>query len=229
MRTFSMIIPRGLIVSCQAPRGDPMHGSLFMARMAFAAALGGAVAIRADGPEDIRAIRESVKLPIIGINKNYYPTSPVYITPTFDEAAEVFQSGSDVLAVDGTERPRPRGEELGRLIERIHADLAVPVMADVSNLEEGLRAASLGADALASTLSGYVEGSPKTPGPDLQLVKNLSASVDIPVVAEGRYQSPQEAATAIEMGAYAVVVGAAITRPHLITENFAAALRKLLT
>ena len=192
MKTFSMIVPRGLIVSCQAPKGDPLHGSLFMAQMAVAAALGGAVAIRADGREDIRAIRESVRIPIIGINKNYYPSSPVYITPTFDDAAEVFQAGADVLALDGTERPRPRGEDLRRLIERIHTDFAVPVMADVSNLEEGLRAASLGADALASTLSGYIEGSPKTPEPDLQLVKNLSASVDIPVVAEDATRAPEK-------------------------------------
>jgi N-acylglucosamine-6-phosphate 2-epimerase len=197
--------------------------------MAAAAAAGGAVAIRADGPEDIRAIRQSMRLPIIGINKNYYPSSPVYITPTFDEAAEAFQAGADVLALDGTERPRPRGEDLGRLIERIHAEFAIPVMADISSVEEGLRAASLGADALASTLSGYVEGSPKISEADLDLVKSLAASVDIPVVAEGRYQSPREAAGAIEVGAYAVVVGSAITRPHLITENFAAALRKLLT
>ena len=87
--------------------------------------------------------------------------------------------------------PGPRGEDLGRLIERIHAEFAIPVMADVSNLEEGLRAASLGADALASTLSGYVEGCPKTSEPDLQLVKSLAAAVDIPIVAEGRYQSPR--------------------------------------
>jgi N-acylglucosamine-6-phosphate 2-epimerase len=199
-----------------------------MARMAAAAAMGGAVAIRADGPEDIRAIRQSVKLSIVGISKNHYPTSPVYITPTFDEAIEAFQAGADVLALDGTGRPRPRGEDLGRLIERIHAELAVPVMADVSGLEEGLWAASLGADALATTLSGYVEGSLKASEPDLQLVKSLAASVDIPVVAEGRYRSPQEAVAAIELGAYAVVVGAAITRPHLITENFAAAIRKHL-
>jgi len=228
MKTFSMIVPRGLIVSCQAPKGDPLHGSVFMARMAVAAALGGAVAIRADGQEDIQAIRQSITLPIIGISKNFYPSSPVYITPTFEEAAEAFQAGADVLALDGTDRPRPRGEDLGRLIERIHTEFAIPVMADISSLDEGLRAAKLGADALASTLSGYVEGSPKISEPDLELVRNLAEAVDVPVVAEGRYQSSREAAAAIEMGAYAVVVGSAITRPHLITENFAAALKKHL-
>jgi N-acylglucosamine-6-phosphate 2-epimerase len=229
MNTFSGIIARGLIVSCQAPAGDPLRGSVFMARMAIAAAAGGAVAIRADGPEDIRAIRESVPIPVIGINKNYYPTSPVYITPTLEDAEEVFRAGANVLAVDGTDRRRPRDEDLGRLIERIHTDFGVPVMADISNLEEGVRAADLGADALASTLSGYVEGSPKTAGPDLELVKSLSQRVNIPVLAEGRYRTPEDAVRAIETGAYAVIVGTAITRPHKITETFAAAVSKHLT
>jgi N-acylglucosamine-6-phosphate 2-epimerase len=229
MKTFSMIVPRGLIVSCQAPRGDPLHGGVFMARMAAAAARGGAVAIRADGPEDIRAIRESVSLPIIGINKNRYSSSTVYITATFEDATDAFAAGANVLAVDGTQRPRPRGEDLGGLIERIHADLGVPVLADVSSVEEGIRAARLGADALATTLSGYVEGSPKSARPDVRLVKRLSAAVDIPVVAEGRYRNPREAASAIASGAYAVVVGTAITRPQVIAESFATAVREQLS
>jgi N-acylglucosamine-6-phosphate 2-epimerase len=174
-------------------------------------------------------LRSTFPFGVIGINKNYYPSSPVYITPTFADAQEAFQAGADVLAVDGTGRPRPRAEDLDRLIDRIHTELAVPVMADISNLEEGLRAASLGADALASTLSGYLEGSAQSHEPDFELIRNLRASVDLPVVAEGRYSTPQKAAMAIEAGAYAVVVGTAITRPHLITEGFAAAVRKHLS
>ncbi len=184
---------------------------------------------RAEGTDDIRAIRESVALPVIGVCKNLYPGSPVHITPAFDDAAAAFQAGADVLAVDGTQRRRPRGEDLGRLIERIHAELGVAVMADVSSLQDGVHAASLGADALASTLSGYVDGSPATTRPDLPLGKALSAAVAIPVIAEGRYHDPADAAMAIALGAYAVVVGTAITRPHLITERFASALRRQLS
>jgi N-acylglucosamine-6-phosphate 2-epimerase len=101
---------------------------------------GGAVAFRADGAQDILAIRESVELPIIGSRKSSYASSPVCITPTFDEAADAFQSGANVVAVDGTQRPRPRGEDLAGLIARIHAELAVPVLADVGDVEDGARA-----------------------------------------------------------------------------------------
>lgn len=224
MRTFRDVVPRGLIVSCQAPPGDPLRGSLFMARMAVAAARGGAIAIRAEGADDIRAIRESVSLPIIGIGKRVYPSSPVSITPTFQEAREVVSAGAVTVALDGTARPRPGGEALADLIARIHLELDVPVLADVSTHEEGLSAAAAGADAVASTLSGYVEGSPASEEPDVELVRLLAGALALPVVAEGRYRTPAEATRAIEAGAYAVVVGTAITRPHLITGMFVKAI-----
>lgn len=225
MKPFAAIVPRGLIVSCQAPFGDPLHGSALMARMAAAAAEGGAVAVRADGATDILAIRESVRLPIIGSRKSSYASSPVYITPTFDDAVSAFQAGASVVAVDGTPRPRPPGEELSRLIARIHAELAIPVLADVGNVEDGARAAALGADAIATTLAGYVDDGTPAQGPDVPLVRALAAAVAVPVIAEGRYRTPDEAAQAIDAGAYAVVVGSAITRPHLIARRFAEALR----
>ena len=214
-------------MSCQAPRGEAMHGSRFMAQMALAARQGGAVAIRADGGADIRAIRDAAGLPIIGIRKNLYPSSPVYITPTFDEAQEAVEAGADVVALDATARPRPRGAGLGALIQRIHQELDVPVMADVSTLEEGMAALSLGADAVATTLSGYLD-TPAVTGPNLELVSRLLEAVDIPVLAEGRYHTPEEAATALDLGAYGVVVGTAITRPHRIAERFVAAMRGCL-
>jgi putative N-acetylmannosamine-6-phosphate epimerase/nitroreductase len=224
VKPFAAIVPRGLVVSCQAPAGDPLHGGPLRARRAAPAAAGGAVAIRADGAQDILAIRESVELPIIGSRKSSYASSPVCITPTFDEAADAFQSGANVVAVDGTQRPRPRGEDLAGLIARIHAELAVPVLADVASLEDGVRAAALGADAIATTLAGYVDDGTPPQTPDLSLVRALAAAVAVPVIAEGRYRTPDEAAQAIDVGAYAVVVGGAITRPHLIARRFADAL-----
>ncbi len=223
MRTFEEIIPRGLIVSCQAPAGEPLHGSLFMARLAVAAEAGGAVGIRANGPADVQMICASVGLPVIGIHKVAHPDCPVYITPTFAEAEGVVRAGAQVVALDATERRRPGGALVEDLIAKIHVELRVPVMADVATYEEGIRAVHFGADALASTLSGYVEGSSPMAGPDLELVRRLAAEVSVPVVAEGRYQTPQQAAEAIDVGAYAVVVGTAITRPHLITKTFAEA------
>lgn len=229
MKSFGEIFPRGLIVSCQAPAGDPLRGSVFMARMAVAAEAGGAVGIRANGPSDIQAIRESVALPVLGIFKVEYPDSPVYITPTFEEARQVVEAGAAAVALDATSRPRPKGERLESLIARIHEELDVPVMADVAAYEEGVRAAQLGADAVASTLSGYVGGGPPGPAPDLELVGRLAAQLAVPVVAEGRYHAPEQAAEAIAAGAYAVVVGTAITRPHIITQAFAKAVKGRLS
>ncbi len=225
MKALTDIISRGLVVSCQAPKGDPLHGSVFMKQMAVAAVQGGAVSVRADGPEDIRAIRQCVEIPIIGVNKNTYPSSPVYITPTFEDAREIVWAGADVVGLDATERHRPGGGNLAMLIERIHVELDVPVVADIAIVREGVRAVQAGADALASTLSGYVEGSPEIPGPDFKLVGSLVESVSVPIFAEGRYRTPEDVEKAIDIGAYAVVVGTAITRPHVMTEIFASAVK----
>jgi len=220
MKPFTEIIPRGLVVSCQAAEGEPLHGSEIMARMAIAAEVGGAAGIRANGPSDVRAIVQSVHLPVLGIYKKQYPDSAVYITPTFEEARQVVDAGAAAVAIDATNRARPGGESLEALIGRIHDELKVPIMADISTFEEGVRAAELGCDAVASTLSGYVEGSAKLPGPDLELVRRLAAGVAVAVVAEGRYHSPEQAGEAIRAGAHAVVVGTTITRPQVITKMY---------
>ena len=227
---FSALVPRGLIVSCQAAPGDALHGSELMARMALAAARGGAVAIRAEGPADVAAIRAAVALPVIGIRKRLYPRSPVSITPTFADAREVAGAGAAAIAVDGTGRRRPGDETLAALIERIHRELALPVLADVSTLDEGRRAADAGADAVATTLAGHVAHDPAAAeaDPAVALVGQLVAALAVPVVAEGRYRTPAEAERAIAEGAYAVVVGTAITRPEAIAGAFARAIARRL-
>ena len=47
--------------------------------------------------------------------------------------------------------------------------------------------------------------------------------MDVPVIAEGRIQTPAQVRAALDAGAYAVIVGTAITRPELITRRFVAA------
>jgi len=224
MTTFAKIIPRGLIVSCQATRGDVLYGPEHMAAMALAAERGGAVAIRADGSKNISAIRSVSQLPIVGIKKTLYPTSEIYITPTFADAREAAEAGADVVALDATSRPRPRGETLPTLIERIRLELNMVVMADVSTVNEGIQAVKFGADAVATTLSGYVDGNAKVEDPDIELVKCLADRISKPVIAEGRYYTPSDAARALATGAYGVVVGSAITRPQHITERFVSAM-----
>ncbi|MBO9542407.1 N-acetylmannosamine-6-phosphate 2-epimerase [bacterium] len=216
----------GLIVSCQAGHDEPLHGSAIMAAMARAAAQSGAVAIRAEGPSDIRAIRAAVDLPIVGLYKIRKPEWEIYITPTLESAREVAEAGADFIAIDATTERRPDGLTLEETIRRIKEELGRPVFADVSTLEEGLRAEALGASLVGTTLSGYTPQSPKQEGPDWRLLEDLTRRLTIPVIMEGRIWEPAEARQALERGAWAVVVGSAITRPQLITERFLKEMRR---
>jgi N-acylglucosamine-6-phosphate 2-epimerase len=209
-----------LIVSCQALAHEPLHGAEIMARMALAAVQGGAAGIRANSPEDIAAIRKAVTLPIIGLYKEDIPGYPVYITPTLRHALEVAEAGADVIAIDATARPRPEPGTLADFIGRIHMQTGLPVLADIATLAEGVAAVEAGADLVSTTMSGYTEDSPAQRDPDLELVANLSRAINVPLLAEGRYRTPQQASDALAVGALAVVVGGAITRPQEITKYF---------
>lgn len=213
-------IKGGLIVSCQAPESTPLGQPVVLAAMAEAAVRGGAMGIRANLPQNIRAIRELVQVPIIGIYKHTLPDYPVYITPTFEHARAVVEAGADIVAVDATARERP--EPLPELIRRIHEQLGVPVMADISTLEEGITAAEMGADLVATTMSGYTPGTQhrRALGADIALVAQLVQRVSVPVICEGRISSPEDARLALEAGAWAVVVGTAITAIDQVTARF---------
>jgi glucokinase-like ROK family protein len=216
----------GLIVSCQALSDEPLHGAHIMAAMARAAAAGGAVGIRANGPDDIAAIRQAVDLPIIGLWKDDLPGYTVRITPTVEHACQLAVAGADIIAIDATARPHPDGLPLHERIAEIHASTQRPILADIATLEEGLAAQQAGADLVASTLSGYTEYSPASAEPDFDLISQLVAHLSVPVIAEGRIATPSQAARALALGALAVVVGGAITRPQQITACFVASLKK---
>lgn len=217
----------GLIVSCQAYAGEPLFGADVMAKLASAAQEGGAVGIRANSPADISAIKGKLPLPVIGIWKARYDDSPVYITPTLREAAEVAEAGADIIALDATARRRPGGESLADIVAYLRGKHSrCLLMADVSTAEEGIQAEALGFDIVSTTLSGYTDYSPKLSGPDLALIGELSGKVSVPVFAEGRIQTPEQAQQCLHQGAYAVVVGSAITRPELITRRFVDGLRR---
>lgn len=211
----------GLVVSCQAYPGEPMRDPDTMRRVAQAAALGGAVGIRAQGLRDLEAIRDAVDLPLVGLWKD--GTEGVFITPTVAHAVAVARTGSDVVAVDGTLRPRPDGSALVDSVEAVHA-LGALVMADCSTLDDALAAAAAGADVVGTTLAGYTETTTPTDGPDLGLLAALVRELDVPVVCEGRVHSPAQARAAMDAGAWAVVVGTAITHPTTITSWFVDAL-----
>ncbi|MFF0339038.1 N-acetylmannosamine-6-phosphate 2-epimerase [Kribbella sp. NPDC004875] len=219
MRT---VAPGTLVVSCQAGPESPLHGPAAMALMARAAEAGGAGAIRANGPQDIAAIRAVTDLPIIGIHKIGDPAG-VFITPTYDAAAGIVAAGADLVALDATLRPRPDGQQVAHQITRIHDELGVPVMADVDTLDAGLAAREAGADVVATTLSGYTNGRPPT-GPDVELVRQLAGKLGCPVIAEGRIRTPEDVRAVCDAGAYAVVVGHAITNPTDITARLVGAI-----
>lgn len=214
-----MKLKKGLIVSCQARVDNPLHGPHFMGAMALAARDGGAVAIRANGPADIAAVK-AAGLPVIGIHKVFSDQYPVYITPDFAAAEAIVAAGAEIVALDCTPRPRA-GEPPDILIRRIRDELGAEVFADTSTLDEGLAAAESGATYIATTLSGYTEATqPKPELPDLKLIEALASRLSVPVIAEGRYNSPDLVRQAFEAGAYAVVVGTMITNPREITRMF---------
>jgi N-acylglucosamine-6-phosphate 2-epimerase len=210
-----------LIVSCQALADEPLYGAHIMVRMAVAAQEGGAVAIRANSPPDVEAIKAAVDLPLIGLYKD--GDKGVYITPTVRHAVEMIDAGADVVALDATRRPRANGDTLAEQIAAVHARGKL-VLADVSTLEEAVAAQDAGADLAAPTLSGYTAYSPQVAGPDYVLIQAMVQTLTIPVIAEGRIRTPAEARLALDYGAVAVVVGSAITRPQIITAQFANAL-----
>jgi N-acylglucosamine-6-phosphate 2-epimerase len=215
-----------LIVSCQALPNEPLFGAEIMARMAVAAAQGGAKAIRANTPADIRAIREAVDLPIIGLYKADIPGYPVYITPTLDHACAVAEAGADIIAIDATNRPRPEPGSLADYIAAIQRETGCPVLADIATFEEGLAAETAGADLVSTTMSGYTADSPQQDEPDLELVRRLAAKLTVPLLAEGRYRLPEQINQALACGALAVVVGGAITRPQEITARLVRGLKE---
>ena len=220
---FLQQIRGGLIVSCQALRGEAFRDSASIARFARAAVAGGAVGIRAASPEDIRAIRAAVDLPVIGIEKRMMEDGRILITPTFEDARALVEAGASAIAIDCT----TRGQRFGALdvVRRIREELGAPVMADIATLEEAVAAEAAGASIAGSTMRGYTD---ETEGVDVfqpEFIRELAGRLGIPVIAEGRVNTPREAAEALRAGAWAVVVGAAITRPHEVTRWFVKAMR----
>lgn len=214
-----------LVVSCQALADEPLHSSFIMGRMAYAAYVGGASGIRANTVEDIREIKKNVDLPIIGIIKHQYGDNNVYITPTMAEIAPLVEEGVDIIAIDGTKRNRPDDRSLEALMKEVHEKYPNQLfMADISSVEEAKTCEKLGFDIVGTTLVGYT---PYTKGNNpLEELGKVIEAVNIPVIGEGNLDTPEKARLALELGAHAVVVGGAITRPQQITAKFVKEMEK---
>lgn len=217
-------LPGTLIVSCQAYPGEPMRDARTMAQIAAAVQEGGASAVRAQGLEDIRQVSAAVDVPVIGIWKD--GESGVFITPTLDHCRAVIEAGADILALDGTQRPRPDGRTFIETVRAIREFSDVPIMADCDSEASALVAAEAGVEIIGTTLAGYTDARPRTEGPDLELISVLRAQLpQAMIVAEGRIHSPAHAAACMSAGASAVAVGTAITHPTTITRWFDDAVR----
>jgi N-acylglucosamine-6-phosphate 2-epimerase len=207
-----------LVVSCQAYPGEPMRSPTIMAAMAQAVVEGGAGGVRAQGIEDLKAIRPVVDVCLVGLVKR--GSDGVFITPTVADALDCAAAGADIVAVDGTRRDRPDRQPLAATVAAVHASGAL-VMADCGSLDDALYSVAAGADCIGTTLAGYTGERPVTSGPDLNLLTQLVAHVTVPVIAEGRIRNPDDALACLNAGAYAVAVGTAITHPTSIARTFA--------
>lgn len=213
-----------LIVSCQASETSAFRDPSCMARFARAAIEGGARGIRADGPEDIRAIRNAVDVPIVGIWKRTQLDGDVLITASIADARELVEAGAGLIAVDCS----ARGQRYGALdrLRRIRTELRVPVLADIATMEEAVQATQAGADAVLSTLRGYTSETRHVQGFEPSFIAELVHAVNVPVIAEGRIQTADQIRAALQAGAFAIIIGTAITRPEVITQRFVAAMER---
>lgn len=214
-----------VIVSVQAMPSEPLYLEKCMAAMMKSVVTGGAGGLRVAGVRDVKNAKRLFTIPVIGITKpNVIPKNwkeIVYITPTVKDVISLIEAGADIIAMDGTQRKRPDNEKLTDLIKYIHINKRI-AMADISTVEEGIKAAEAGADVLSTTLAGYTLESANSPAnePDFELLKQLVEQTNLPVILEGRIWEPEQVNKAFELGAHSVVIGSAITRPQLITKRF---------
>lgn len=223
-------IKGGLIVSCQALEHEPLYtkeGGV-MPLMAKAAAQSGAVGIRANTVRDITQIKAVVDLPVIGIIKKDYPGTPMYITVTMAEVDALVECGVDILAVQGTSALRPDGSTAADFIRQIKAKYPQQlIMADIATLEEAMACAEAGADFVGTTMRGYTPETTGIDDIDFAFITELTQKCPAKVIAEGHIHSPEQAVQALQAGAFALVIGGAITRPAEITARFTGAIRAM--
>ena len=214
-----------LVVSCQAPVDSPLHNPSIIAAIAQACINQGARGLRIDTPSHIRAVKQLLpQIPVIGLWKQTELNSSVYITPRFADAVAVSEAGADIIALDATGRSRPNQEAMPAIIEQIQQKLGKLVMADIDTLENAIAAQQSGADFIGTTLYGYTEETQDLTPPSFDFLQQLITEIDRPIICEGGIKTPAEARKAIDLGAFCVVVGTAITGIDLQAQAFCQAL-----
>lgn len=213
----------GLIVSCQVQHDDPVYSEDFVLKMAKAAEWAGAVGIRANSPEQIRLIKSNIDLPMIGLYKIWHDDTDVFITPTLEAAKQVWEAGAEIIALDCTAQITHEDRPAYELLPVVKKEIPEAIIfADVSNYDEAKRAVEMGADIVGPTLYGYTEETKNITGPDLREFARMCRDLGDRafMIMEGHIYTPEDAVKCLYLGADAVVVGSAITRPHLIAKRF---------
>lgn len=218
----------GLIVSCQAEQNSPFNSPEGVTMFAESAITGGAVGIRSEGVDKTRMIIQKVKVPVVGLIKSKFEDGSVKITGRFSDIDELIKINCHIIAVDGTFRNR-EGLTGPEFIRRIKTMFDVIIMADIATEDEAIDCEHAGADLVSTTLNGYTPDTltDKRFSPNFDLVSSILKKIKKPLIAEGRINTPEAAKRMIEIGAYAVVVGTAITRPHAITGWFVEEIGKI--
>ncbi|HEY60924.1 MAG TPA: putative N-acetylmannosamine-6-phosphate 2-epimerase [Anaerolineae bacterium] len=237
MKDFFDRLKGGLIVSAYTAEEQNPHFNTSGAMHGLAESIeaGGAVAVRIN-LRWVPLFKKATSLPIIGIKKIFkkiFKGKELRITPTLKEAGQLIEAGADAIAVDVTKRARFDDLTLEEFISEIKKQLNCIVLGDLSIYEEGVNAEKWGVDGVITTISGYTPYSPNygslgeipVKEPDFELIKRLSKALSIPVIAEGRFNTPEKAAKALVCGAHAVVVGTAITNPYKITQLYVSKLK----
>lgn len=212
----------GLIVSCQMERHAPGYREDSVLCLAEAAIWGGACGLRINGVENIKRVRAITDLPIIGLKKVFSDSTEVFMTPTMQEVKEVVEAGADIVAIDGTDR----------LINGTKAQLIIPeirkaypdllILADVRDEVDALASLELGADLVAPTFYRFKKDAKSTDVPDWEMFAKMCRLCRGKgyVLMEGKVWTVDDAIKSLYYGAHAVVIGSAITRPHIITQRF---------
>lgn len=212
----------GLIVSCQVEKHAPGYTETSVASLIEASIWAGACAIRVNGVENIVTARKLTELPIIGLIKVYRDDSDVFMTPTLNEAREVVNAGADIVAIDGTNRLLD-GEPAYLIIRKIKETFPdLLILADVRDEVDADISLTEGADFVAPTFYRFKEDAVSTDLPDWKMFAAMCRiSKDRGyVLMEGKVWTPDDAIKALYYGAHAVVVGTAITRPHIVARRF---------
>ena len=216
-------LKNGLIVSCQVQKDDPIYTEDMVVKMAEAAKWANAVAIRANSPEQIKAIKEKVDLPIIGLWKVWHEDTDVFITPTMKEVHAIWEAGAEIIALDCTKQITHEKTVAWDLLAQAKKEIPEAIFfADISNMEEARHAVENGADIIAPTLYGYTKETAHIEGADYRMFAQMCREFkdEAYVMMEGHLYTPEDAMKCIYLGAHAVVVGSAITRPHLTAKRF---------